>query len=95
MCVVSTLGGFVFELMETKKTGVLQSMGLQRVPGGSDSKESTCNVGDLCLIPGLGRSPEGGHGNPLQYSCLENPVDRGALWATVHGVAKSRTQLSD
>ena len=95
MCVVSTLGGFVFELMETKKTGVLQSMGLQRVPGGSDSKESTCNVGDLCLIPGLGRSPEGGHGNPLQYSCLENPADRGALWATVHGVAKSRTQLSD
>ena len=95
MCVVSTLGGFVFELMETKKTGVLQSMGLQRVPGGSDSKESTCNVGDLCLIPGLGRSPEGGHGNPLQYSCLENPVDRGALWATVHGVAKSQTRLSN
>ena len=70
-------------------------MGLQRVPGGSDSKESTCNAGDLCLIPGLGRSPEGGHGNPLQYSCLENPVDRGALWAIVHGVAKSRAQLSD
>ena len=45
------------------------------------------------LISGLGRSPGGGHGNPLQYSCLENPMDRGAWWATVHGVAKSWTQL--
>ena len=63
--------------------------------GGSDGKESTCNVGDLGLIPGLGRSPGGGHGNPLQYSSLENPHDRGAWWATVHGVAKSCTQLSD
>ena len=49
--------------------------------GGSDSKESSCNVGDLGLIPGLGRSPGGGHGNPLQYSCLENPMDRGAWQA--------------
>ena len=73
---------------------MLQSTGLQRVPGGSDSKESTHNVGDLCLIPGLGRPPDGGHGNPLQYSCLD-PMDRGASWATVHGVAKSQTQLSD
>ena len=47
------------------------------------------------MIPGLGRSPGEGNGNPLQYSCLENPMDRGAWWATVHGVAKSRTQLSD
>ena len=47
-------------------------------PGGSDSKESACNAGDLVLIPGLGRSPEEGNGNPLQYSCLENPMDRGA-----------------
>ena len=46
-------------------------------PGGSDSEEFTCNAGDLGLIPGLGRSPAGGHGNPLQYSCLENPRDRG------------------
>ena len=45
---------------------------------GSDSKESACNVGDLCSVPGLGRSPGGGHGNPLQYSCLENPMDKGA-----------------
>ena len=48
-------------------------------PGGSDSKESTCNVGDLGLIPGLGRSPGGGHGNPLQYSCLENPHGQRSL----------------
>ena len=54
------------------------------------------NAGDIReagSIPGLGRSPEGGHGNPLQYSCLENPMDRGAWWATVHGVTKSRTRL--
>ena len=47
-------------------------------PGGSDYKESACDAGDLGLIPGLGRSPGGGHGNPLQYSSLENPMDRGA-----------------
>ena len=51
------------------------------------------DIRDAGLIPGLGRSPGGGHGNPLQYSCLENPMDRGARWATVHGVAKSWTQL--
>ena len=49
----------------------------------------------LGLIPGSGRSPGEGHGNPFQYSCLENPMDRGAWWATVHGVAKSQTRLSD
>ena len=57
-------------------------------------KESTCNAGDegdVGLIPGLGRSPGGGHGNSLQDSCLENPRDRGAWWATVHGVTKSWT----
>ena len=64
-------------------------------PGGSDSKESTCNAGDLGLIPGLGRSHVGGLGNPLQYSCLENPMGIGAWQATVHEVAKSRTGLSD
>ena len=48
-------------------------------PGGSDSKESTCNVGDLCSIPGLGRSPRGGHDNPLQYSCVENPHGQRSL----------------
>ena len=59
--------------------------------GGSESKESACNAGDLVLILGSGRSPGGGHGQPLQYSCLENSMDRGAWWAAVHGVAKSWT----
>ena len=63
--------------------------------GGSDSKEFACNAGDLGLIPGLRRSPGGGHRNPLQYSCLENPMDRGAWQATVHGITKSQTRLSD
>ena len=63
--------------------------------GGSDGKESSHSVGDLDSIPGLGRAPGVGHGNPLQYSCLENPMDRGAWWATVHGVTKSQTQLND
>ena len=63
--------------------------------GGSEDKASACNAGDPGSIPGLGRSPGEGNGNPLQYSCLENPTDRGAWWATVHGFAKSRTRLSD
>ena len=60
------------------------------------SKESACSTGvveDLVSIPGLRRSPGRGHGNPLQYSCLENPMDRKAWWATIHKVAKSCTQL--
>ena len=64
-------------------------------PGGSDGKESACNVGDPALILGLGRSPGEGNGNPLQYSCLENPIDRGAWRATVDGLTKSWTWLSD
>ena len=64
-------------------------------PGGSEVKASACNAGDLGLIPGLGRSPGERNGYPLQYSCLENPLDGGAWWATVHGVAKNRTRLSD
>ena len=59
-------------------------------PGSSHGKESTCNAEDLGSIPGLRRSPRGGHGSPLQYSCLENPVDRGAWWATVHGILQAR-----
>ena len=59
-------------------------------PGGSDGKVSAYNVGDLDSIPGLGRSPGEGNGNPLQYSFLENPMDGGAWWGTVHGVAKSQ-----
>ena len=62
-------------------------------PGGSDGKESTSNGGDLGSIPELGRSPGGGRGNPLQYSCLENPRDGGAWWAAVSGVAQSQTRL--
>ena len=63
------------------------------LPWWLSGKESACNVGDLSLIPGSRRSPREGNGNPLQYSCLENPTDRGALRATVHGVAKSQTEL--
>ena len=64
-------------------------------PGSLEVKASACNAGDPGLIPGLGRSPGEGNRNPLQDSCLENPMDRGAWWATVHGVAKSRTRLSN
>ena len=63
-------------------------------PASSDGKESTQNSGDSGSIPELGRYPGEGHGNPLQYSCLENPMDRGIWLAIVHGVAQSQTQLS-
>ena len=63
-------------------------------PGGSDDKESACNIGDPGSIPGSGRSPGERNGYPLQYSCLENPMDGGAWWALVHGVTKSWTQLN-
>ena len=62
-----------------------------RFPGGSDSKASACNAGDPGSIPGSGRSPGEGNGNPLQYSCPEKSMDGGAWWATVHGVSESRT----
>ena len=58
--------------------------------GGSDGKKFTCNAGNLGLIPGMGRFPGGGHGNPLQYTCLENPMDRRVWQVTVHGVTKSQ-----
>ena len=63
-------------------------------PGGSDSKESACNAGDPGLIPGLERSAGEGNGNPLLYSCLYNPMDRGAWQATVHGVERVRHDLA-
>ena len=66
-----------------------------RFPGGSEVKASACHAEDLSSVPGLGRDPGEGNGNPVQYSCLENPMDRGAWWVTVHGVANSRTRLSD
>ena len=64
-------------------------------PGGSDGEVSVYNAGDLGSMPGLGRFPGEGNGNPLQYSCLQNPMEGGAWQATVHGVAKSQTQLRD
>ena len=63
-------------------------------PGGSDGKETACNAGDPGLIPGLGRSPREENGYSLQYSCLENSMDRGAWQAIVHGATKSLTQLN-
>ena len=71
---------------------------LDGLPGGSVVKNLPANAGDTGdggSILGSGRSPGEGNGNPLQYSCLENPMDRGAWWATVHGVTKSQTQMSD
>ena len=72
---------FRFESGYTKKKNVC-------IPHRSASKESACSAGDPSLVLGLGRSPGEGNGNPVQYSCLENPMDRGAWWATVHGVAR-------
>ena len=74
-----------------RKTNLVILYLLSGFPDGSEGKESTCSTGDLGLILGLGRSPGEGNGNPLQYSCLENPMDRGAWWATVYGVAESDT----
>ena len=65
------------------------------LPRWLSGKESACNARDVGLIPGSGRSTGGGHGNPLQYSCLENSMDRGAWWATVYGASNSQTQLSN
>ena len=67
-----------------------------KFPGGASGKEPACNAGDIRdagLIPGSGRYPGRGHGTPLQYSCLENPMDRGAWQATVHRVTKNQTLL--
>ena len=78
-----------WETMETVRDFILGG------PGGSDGKASVYNVGDPGLIPGLGRAPGEVTGYPLQYSCLENSMDRGAWQATVHGVTKSWTRLSN
>ena len=82
---------------KVKRMFVFKSISLtfQGCPGGSDAEASACRVGDPGLIPGLGRSPGEGNGSPLQYSCLDNPIDGGTWWATVHGVAESQTRLSD
>ena len=84
---------FCLKALETKVN--ISQVKWQRKGPLKFQEASACNAGDPGLIPGLGRSPGEGNGNPLQYSCLENPMDGGAWWATVHGVAKSRTRLSD
>ena len=78
-----TFSIYIFNLKNYAVYGLLQCL---------SSKKSACNAGDVGLFPGLGRSPGGGHGNPLHSSCLKNPMDRGAWWATVHGVTKSQTR---
>ena len=78
------------EDQETGVAGTQQVVG-SGFPRGSDAKESACSAGDLGSVSGLGRSPGGGHGNSLQYSCRENSTDRGAWRATVHEVTKSHT----
>ena len=81
---------FLLELI-----GMLSVFSIKDFPSGSVSKETACSAGDAALILGLRRSPGEWDGYPLQYSCLGNPMDRGAWWATVHGVAKSWTWLSN
>ena len=83
------------ELETTERLHVLFVTFWEGFPGSSDGKESACNGGHLGSIPGLGRSPGEGNGNVLQYSCLENPMDRGVWRATVHEVTKRQTRLSN
>ena len=78
-------------LGRSPREGINHPSSILELPWCLDSKESACNVGDLGSIPGLGRSSGEGYGNPLQYSCLENLMDRGAWKAPVHGVAESNT----
>ena len=79
---------------EEARTAIYQALSVD-TPRGSDSKESAYNARDLGSVPGWRRSPGEGNGHPLLYSCLENPVDRGAWWTAVQGVTDSRTRLSD
>ena len=85
----------IHPLIYTLVTNVYHYYCIWDFHGGSDGKEPACNAGDLRLIHGLGGSPGEGNGRPLLYSCLENSMNREAWWATVHGVTKSQTQLSD
>ena len=73
---------------------LMSGMCFKELPWWLDGKESACNAGDLGLIPGSGKSPGGENGNPLQYSCLENPMDRGARQATVQGVTRAGQDLA-
>ena len=91
--VINKFGDTLMKVNISFVWGYQQQLGF---PGGSDSEESACNVGDLGSIPGLGRSPGGGHGNPLQCSYLENPHGQMSLVGyTVHGLTKCWTRLSD
>ena len=94
-CIVSNTwhGPQCYRICHSRMTTVVRTFVC--FPGSSDSKASAYNAEDPALIPGSGRSPGEGNGHPLQYSCLENSMDWGAWWATVHGVEKSWTQLSD
>ena len=89
------LGKSAFKSTLTGADSQIFTLSMQDFLGGSDGKASAYNAGDLGSIPGSGRSPGEGNGTPLQYSCLENPMDGGARLATVYGVAKSRTWLRD
>ena len=94
---ISNITGSSKKQESSRKTSISALLTMPKpleFPGSSEDKASTCHAGDQGSIPGLGRSPGEGNGNPLQYSCLENPMDRGAWPATVHGVTKSQTRLS-
>ena len=82
------------ERLHSEKAGMMEALN-QGFPSSSVAKNPPANTGIVDSIPGLGRSPGEGNGNSLQYSCLGNPMDRGAWWATVHGVMKTWMQLSD
>ena len=82
----------MFRIIQTVRVWRALILFISVSPDGSDGKESMCSEGDPGSIPGSGRSPGEGNGNPFQYSCLENPMDRGAWWATVHWVSKSQTK---
>ena len=87
-----TRNGIPFSSQSGPRRYLREDMGF---PGVSEGKDSACSAGDLGSIPGSGRCPGEGNGNPLQYSCLENSMDRGAWRAAVHAVSKSQTRLSD
>ena len=89
------LGALPSSWLSVESSWTMSTMGIPRCCSGKESVCSPKDTRDSSLIPGSGRSPGGEHGNPLQYFCLENPMDRGGCWATVHGVAESRTRLSD
>ena len=98
MCILTIEGlcNLVIKSYNYKNMHVIECLKvLSGFPGGSDGRASACNAEDPGSIPGSGRSPAEGNGNPLQYSCLENPMVGGAWYVIVHGVSKSRTQPSD